>query len=177
MHRVAAALGFEARGGYHPHRVEAGGRVPICMAQPTETAALWERALAADPDAEPVRWRGWAGARATLPWFEHAGATGRALVAADGRAVAVVDPPDPEPAGDGNAPRPARVRRDAQVSLLAGEPAGMEELLAAARVWAATAGAAEVFALLPVSAVPAAASGGWSARTEAPMAMYGRARH
>jgi hypothetical protein len=34
-----------------------------------------------------------------------------------------------------------------------------------------------VFALLPVSAVPAANAGGWSARTEVPMRMYGRARH
>jgi hypothetical protein len=55
-----------------------------------------------------------------------------------------------------------------------GAPAAFAELLAAARAWAAAADAAEIFALLPPAAVPAATADGWTTRVDQPMWLYRR---
>jgi len=158
MHHVAAALGFAAEGQYHPHRAAAGGRARLRLARPTETAALWADASAGGP----LRWRGWVGAEASAAWFADAIARERVLVAADGRSFAVLMPP-----ADG---------RDAEIALIHGATETFAELLVAARAWAAAADAAEIFALLPPAAVPAATADGWTTRVELPMWLYGCAR-
>ena len=158
MHHVAAALGFAPGGEYHPHRAEAGGNTVARRARLPEAPALWEGALAALAPAEPLSWRGWTAARATAAWLEAAVAQARVLVAADGRSIAAMTPP-----GD---------RGEATVALLAGAPGAFPELLAAARAWAAGAGAAQVFGLLPAAAAPAARADGWTSRTDRPMWLY-----
>jgi GNAT superfamily N-acetyltransferase len=177
IHHIAAALGFWREGEYHPHRVETGGGAtrgttasdagPAAAgtarrARPAEAAALWAAAGAALAPAAPLRWRSWAGERATAEWFAAAVAEGRVLVAADGRSLAVV--------------AHEREGRDADLALLAGAPAAMPELLAAARAWAATVGAERLLGLLPPAAVPAAAADGWEPYTARPMWLYRRDR-
>jgi hypothetical protein len=82
------------------------------------------------------------------------------LVAADGRSLAVV--------------AHEREGRDADLALLAGAPAALPALLAAARGWAAAVGAERVLGLLPPAAVPAAVAGGWEPYTARPMWLYRR---
>jgi GNAT superfamily N-acetyltransferase len=177
MHHLSGSIGFAARAQYHPYRAPAGGDAPIRQAAPAEAAALWEHLIPDNSLGPPVWWRGWTGAAATPAWWHGAVADGRVLIATDGRAAAVLTPPDPAPDDEApDAPRPARVREHAQIALFAGDPAAAPALLAAARAWAATAHAAEVFALLPPLVVPAAAADGWLTRTDHPFSLYHRAR-
>jgi ribosomal protein S18 acetylase RimI-like enzyme len=160
IHHIAGALSFWREGEYHPHRAEAGGGGTARRARPAEAAALWAAAGAALAPAVPLRWRSWAGERATAEWFAAAVAEGRVLVAADGRSLAVV--------------AHEREGRDADLALLAGAPAAMPELLPAARAWAATVGAERLLGLLPPAAVPAATADGWEPYTARPMWLYRR---
>jgi hypothetical protein len=177
MHHLSRSIGFAARAQYHPYRAPAGGDAPLRQPTPAEATVLWQRLGLDNPLGPPVWWRGWTGAVATPAWWHGAVADGRVLLAPDGRAAAVLTPPDPAPDDEApDAPRPTRVREHAQVALLAGEPAAAPALLAAARAWAATANAAEVFALLPPPVAPLAAAAGWLTRVDHPFWLYHRAR-
>ena len=167
MHRLAPTLGFAKGGAYHPHRAEAGDASAARLAQPSESEPLWATVEAILEPNALLRWRGWTAARATAAWFANAVSEGRVLVAADDRSCIVMI-----------GPIPSRLlgEHDADVALLAGAADAYTELLAAARTWAARAGATRLLGLLPPAAAPAAAAGGWLTRTEHPMSLYIRTR-